>query len=324
MGTWSDIANEISATNKPGGKPDYDGVRRKYLAALKKHTKRNVILYASRWVQGGVPSVPQSVYQITDSDLQGFMETIYGLKGKHLDLILHSPGGDPNATEGIVTYLRSKFNDIRVVVPQFAFSAATMMACAADKIVMGRHSYLGPTDPQMTDGSVSFPAQAALDQFEMALKDCRETKNIGAWAPILPKYGPSMLVQCKNAVALSTELVEGWLQRYMLKDDPKKDVKAERIAKWFSDHGRFKTHGRHIGRSQLRARGLVIENLEDDPVLQDLVLSIYHATTHVFMANPGVIKIIENHQGRALITTMGVISRGGGKPTEASENEDAD
>jgi ClpP class serine protease len=56
------------------------------------------------------------------------MGVFYELKGKDLDLIVHSPGGSPEATEAIVTYLRSKFNDIRVIVPQAAMSAATMLA----------------------------------------------------------------------------------------------------------------------------------------------------------------------------------------------------
>ena len=68
---------------------------------------------------------------------------------KELDLILHSPGGSPSAAEGIVSYLRSRFDDIRVIVPLKAMSAATMVACAANQIVLGKHSFPRPTVPQM-------------------------------------------------------------------------------------------------------------------------------------------------------------------------------
>ena len=55
------------------------------------------------------------------------MEVSQGLEGDGLDLILHSPGGSPEAAEAIVSYLRSRFSHIRVIVPQLAMSAATMI-----------------------------------------------------------------------------------------------------------------------------------------------------------------------------------------------------
>jgi len=45
---------------------------------------------------------------------------------------------------------------------------------------------------------------------------------------------------------------------------------------------------------------LKITNLEDDQVFQDLVLSVFHATTHTFSGTPAV-KIIENHNGKAFV-----------------------
>ncbi|GAI15319.1 unnamed protein product, partial [marine sediment metagenome] len=45
---------------------------------------------------------------------------------------------------------------------------------------------------------------------------------------------------------------------------------------------------------------LEIGNLEDDQDLQDLVLSVFHTTTHTFNATPAV-KIIENHLGKAFV-----------------------
>ena len=81
-------------------------------------------------------------------DLQGFMAAQHELKGPDLDLIVHSPGGSSEAAEQIVRYLRSRYSYIRVIVPLQAMSAGTMIACAADEIVMGRESALGPVDPQ--------------------------------------------------------------------------------------------------------------------------------------------------------------------------------
>ena len=92
---------------------------------------------------------PPSFVSIGEEDTHALMEVTADLEGPDLDLILHSPGGSPEAAEAIVSYLRSRFSHIRVIVPQLAMSAATMISCAADEILLGKHSFLGPTDPQI-------------------------------------------------------------------------------------------------------------------------------------------------------------------------------
>ena len=71
------------------------------------------------------------------NDIQGFMEAIHNVTQTDLDLIIHSPGGSGEAAEAILLYIRSNFRHIRVFVPHMAMSAATMLACGADEIVMG-------------------------------------------------------------------------------------------------------------------------------------------------------------------------------------------
>ena len=302
MPTWSGILKELMESCGEGRVPDFDGVRRKYLVSLYKHTGRNVILYATKWTQPDV--IPGPLISIVDEDLQGIMEVIHHLSGPNLDLIMHSPGGSLTAAESLVLYLRSKFKHIRVIVPQLAMSAATMIACAADAIILGKHSFLGPIDPQVTVstklGQRMIPAQAILDQFELAKRECQDPRKLGAWLPMLDQYGPDLLVQCDHASNLSEELVRGWLEHYMFKKDRDRQAKASRIAKWLADHGHWKSHNRHIPRSVLKRKGLKIEPLEKDQKMQDLVLSVFHATTHTFSVTPAV-KIIENHLGKAFI-----------------------
>src|SRR5579885_82016 len=115
MPTWGEIAKEIAAAQVPGKSPDFDSVRRKYLIQLNAYTKRAVILYSTRFVNPGNAS--PDVLSINDEDLQGLMEVIHGIACKELDLILHSPGGQIDAAEAIVIYLRQKFSHIRVIVP---------------------------------------------------------------------------------------------------------------------------------------------------------------------------------------------------------------
>ena len=275
----------MESSTPPGGLPDFDGIRRQYLLELHQHTHHNVILYAAKFTQAD-PNTPPSLTSIVDEDVQGLMEVVHGLSADPLDLILHSPGGSPEAAEGIVLYLRSKFPHIRVIVPQLAMSAATMIACAANVIVMGKHSFLGPTDPQLLmhtqSGPRLVPAQAILDQFEQAVVECMDPKKLAAWAPMLGMYGPDLLITCRNALAMSKELVERWLTKYMFDADPIGPKKADAISGWLSDHKHFKSHSRHIPRDELAARQVRVEPLEDDQRAQDLVLSVFHATSHVF------------------------------------------
>ena len=259
-------------------------------------------MYASGWLQRG--DAPPAQISITDEDIHALMEVTSGLQGPNLDLILHSPGGSPEAAEGIVAYLRSRFSHIRVIVPQLAMSAATMISCAADEIVMGKHSSLGPTDPQVMLvtplGTSYIPAQAVLDQFDKAQRECSDPAKLSAWLPMLSQYGPALLVQCETALELSRELVSTWLEAYMFRHRDDRAEFARTVSDWLSDHQRFKSHGRHLSRSELSEQGLAVIALEDDDKLQDLGLSVFHATTHTFAATPAV-KIVENHAGSAFI-----------------------
>lgn len=302
MPTWGELLTELKEIKEQIKSPPFDLVRRKYLSKLHEKTGRDVILYATKWTS---PGAPPGEVTITEEDLQGLMEVIHGLTGPSLDLIIHSPGGSAEVTEALVTYIRTKFpEDVRAIVPQSAMSAATMLACSANKIVMGKHSFLGPIDPQFIietrTGVQRVPAQAILDQFDKAKTECQDPRNIGHWLPILEQYGPALLIQCENALELSRSLLAEWLERYMFAGDADANEKAGRIADYLSSHTEFKSHGRHISREMLKTKGLKIEDLEADQELQDLVLSIFHATTHTFSAT-GAVKIVENHNGKAFI-----------------------
>jgi hypothetical protein len=302
MPTWGEILTELKQLEEQGVKPPFDAVRRKYIAATYKKAERNTILYATKWTQAS--DIDPELLSITDEDIQGLTEVIHGLKGPNLDLILHSPGGSPEATEALVSYLRTKFSDIRVIIPQSAMSAATMLACAANRIVMGKHSFISPIDPQLIlhtqVGIQAVPAQAILDQFELAKSECEDPKKLGSWLPILSQYGPALLIQCKNALELSQRLVSEWLKSYMFADRENTDIISSKIAADLANHEEFKSHGRHINRDKAKEMGLTIEDLEEDQEFQGLVLSVFHATTHTFNGTNAV-KIIENHNGKAFI-----------------------
>lgn len=290
MPNWHEILGELKEAGST-----HDVVRRRYIKKLSEITNRNVIIYYSGWLQkpdiGGL--------QVNDADKNGFMTVIHKMERKKgLDLILHTPGGETAATESIVDYLKSMFNnDIRAFVPQLAMSAGTMIACSCKKIIMGLQSSLGPIDPQFH----GVPAHGIVEEFNRAFAEIRVNgAKAAVWQPILAKYSPTLIGECEKAIDWSEKMVKEWLLDNMLSDDPDKESKADKIIKELGDHALNKSHARHLSMEKCKEIGLKILELESNHELQDAVLSIHHACTHTLSAT-NAYKIIENQNGIAFI-----------------------
>src|SRR4249920_3629485 len=72
-----------------------------------------------------------------------------------IDLILHTPGGLVLAAEQIAKALAEHKGRVTVFVPHYAMSGGTLIAMAAQEIVMDRNAVLGPVDPQIGDAAAS-------------------------------------------------------------------------------------------------------------------------------------------------------------------------
>lgn len=298
MPNWNQILSEITQAGST-----YDSVRRRYIAKLHEQTDRNVILYYSGWLQ----KPERTDTEINDGDKNGFMTVIHGLdRSKGLDLILHTPGGEVAATESIIDYLTNMFpDDIRAIVPQIAMSGGTMIACACNEIMMGKHSSLGPIDPHIR----GIPAHGIKEEFETARKEIKEDPTkIPIWQPILAKYPPAFVGECEKAIEWSKEIVIECLMSGMFRDKNKveKEVKekVEKIVSEMGNHAITKSHARHFSADRCREIGLEIRSLEKDQYIQEAVLSIHHACMHTLAATPAC-KLIENHNGVAFIRSAG-------------------
>src|SRR5207244_629779 len=75
-----------------------------------------------------------------------------------LDIVLHTPGGLVLAATQIARAVRGHKGKVTVFVPHYAMSGGTLIALAADEIVMPPHAVLGPVDPQLGN----FPAASLL------------------------------------------------------------------------------------------------------------------------------------------------------------------
>jgi hypothetical protein len=229
----------------------------------------NVIFYASAFLQK--PQVPAPLLSLTHEDVNGLMSVVHGMdRTRPLALMLHTPGGSPEAAESIVDYIRSLFQGFQTIVPTFAFSAGTMVALGSDRIIMGRQSQLGPIDPQFVMGPLSVSAQAVVDQFEMAKAEIVANPMFAhAWAPILASIGPALLQQARNALTYGETTVASWLERYMFKDRAGKAVLSKAVAKHFNDANLHRSHGARIDRDDAEAAGVATTSLEANQELQE-------------------------------------------------------
>lgn len=290
MASITEVLKEIGSVPGP-----LDVIRRKYIKELSDYTGRNTIVYYSGWLskQDAINT------DINDLDMSGFMENVKGLDcSKGLDLIIHTPGGNPMAAESIVKYLRNKFKkDIRVIVPHLAMSAGTMIACSGKSIVMGKHSSLGPIDPQLN----GIPAYNIKKEFEQAKNEVTSNPNsIMYWKIKLEKYPAAFLNMAISSIELAEVLVKEWLGTCMF-DSEKDSEKIDKIIKGLNENEKSKSHGRHFDLEFCDNLGLKIEKLEDDQELQDKVLSIHHAMILTFNNFPAAVKIIENNKDGTMI-----------------------
>ncbi|GAA3703398.1 S49 family peptidase [Terrabacter ginsenosidimutans] len=289
MASWNDLLAEFQARagDDVALQQWLDITRTQAVADVSRlRGDRQVMVYASAFLQK--PSVPSESLMITHEDLNGFMSAIYGMDcTKGLTLVIHTPGGVTNAAETVVAYLRSKFTDIEVIVPAIAMSAGTMISLAANRVIMGRQSQLGPIDPQMVGGGRQASARAITEQFERASGEVLANRDLAhVWAPILSSLGPALLQDAQNALDYSERMVAEWVSKWMFEGDANAEARGQAVAHHFNDASTHKSHGRRIDRDEARRMGVVIEDLEDDQALQTAVLKLYHLMTILFEQSP--------------------------------------
>ncbi|VVB56185.1 Serine dehydrogenase proteinase [uncultured archaeon] len=83
-----------------------------------------------------------------------------------IDLILHTPGGLVLAAEQIASALKRHKGKVTVFIPHYAMSGGSLIAMAADEIVMDPNAVLGPVDPQLGGPQGYYPAVSILKALE--------------------------------------------------------------------------------------------------------------------------------------------------------------
>lgn len=157
-----------------------------------------------------------------------------------IDLVLHTPGGLVLASDQIAYALKRHPGRVTVMVPHYAMSGGTLVALAADEILMDRDAVLGPVDPQL--GSLThgmWPAASILAALD------HDNPNRDDETLILGDMARKAVAQVKATVA---ELLEG----------TREPDEAERLATTLSE-GRW-THDYPIRLDEAKALGLPVDD----------------------------------------------------------------
>lgn len=224
-----------------------------------------------------------------DSLIRQSIEEIAPGKKKHekLTFILETTGGRIEPVERIARTLRHHYKRIEFIVPNFAYSAGTVLVMCGDSIYMDYFSVLGPIDPQIekkTDKKL-LPAIGYLEEYErLVAKSVRGQLSTAELAYLLQRFDPAELYQFKQAKELSVSLLREWLVKYKFKnwrktatrklivDKEMKIRRAEEIANKLNTPNLWHTHGRGIHMDVLR-RNLKLQ-IEDFGTIDELNRSI--------------------------------------------------
>ena len=132
--------------------------RQRLLARLERQRKTRVILLVHRQETMSLLGFPLMRYiDINDSE-DVIRACVMTDPEVPVDLVLHTPGGLVLAATQIARAIRDRKGKVTVFVPHYAMSGGTLIALAADEIVMSSHAVLGPVDPQLGQ----YPAASLL------------------------------------------------------------------------------------------------------------------------------------------------------------------
>jgi len=135
-----------------------ESARQRLIAKIEKETGSRLILLVHRQETMALLGFPIFRY----IDIQDSEEVMRAVRltdpDLPLDLVLHTPGGLVLASTQIACALRKHRAKVRVFVPHYAMSGGTLIALAADEIIMDEHAVLGPVDPQLGE----YPAASLI------------------------------------------------------------------------------------------------------------------------------------------------------------------
>jgi ClpP class serine protease len=222
----------IISTLQPVIKQRYlEASRQRLIAKIERKRGSRVILLVHREETMSLLGFPITRY-IDINDSEQVLRAIHMTDPEvPLDLILHTPGGLVLAATQIARAINKHKGKVTVFVPHYAMSGGTLIALAANQIIMSNHAVLGPVDPQLGQypaasilkvikskpiGEIEDETLILADQSEKAIFQLRQSVK----ALLEPKMGQ------EQAGELSRILTEGtWTHDYPITFEVAEELK---------------------------------------------------------------------------------------------------
>lgn len=234
--------------------------------------------------------------EIERTDVVAMVDLLHNITpGTPVDLLLNSPGGDIDAAEKLSLLIRKRAGKapVRVIVPDFAKSAATLIALGANTILMSDTSELGAIDPQVDVADANghlqtLSAQSYLDAFHLHADNLKNDPDDPVARLMLGKMEPATVRKLERMTERSRSIAEALLGQSMIKDTNQ----AAQIAKQLSDTNRWQSHGQMISHENARGLGLDITYLAPHDQLWTMYWRLY--SLQLWSANDKV-KLFESN-----------------------------
>jgi ClpP class serine protease len=207
-------------------------MRRRALDALSRKRRATIITLIHRQESMSLLGFPIFRY-IDIDDAEGVLRAIAETPAERgIEIILHTPGGMVLAAQQIAMALLDHPGRVTAVVPHYAMSGGTLIALAADEIVIDPHAALGPVDPQLGQ----YPAASLIEVAEMP--GDHEDQTL-----IMADVGRKAIVQVRG-------FTERMLARRMPAEQAREAARLLATGTWTHDHP--------LGQHELRVLGLPV------------------------------------------------------------------
>jgi ClpP class serine protease len=271
--------------------PNSAVIRQELIKKIQEKLGTKLIVYTSN-PNHPVPSIMIHDVPLFEDLLRSVAESSKGC------LMINSPGGDANAAEKLLMMCRQRFTEeFNVIVPDYAKSAATMIALGSDKIMMGYLAELGPIDPQLQTspipGGEVIPARSFIDGLDMIRNKVKKDGDpVQMYLPMLSQIRPEVLAICQRAIDDARTFAEKWLKNYMLKNDYKQ---ATAVAEMLSTGEAYKSHGKVIDFNEAKnVLKLNVEKIDEKSQLWSHIWELYCRSMQQLHMSRAAAKLFES------------------------------
>jgi hypothetical protein len=218
--------------------------------------------------------------------------------GRNLTIVLTTVGGIVEVVQRVVAIIRHHYDLVNFVIPDYAYSAGTVMVMSGDAIYMDYFSRLGPIDPQIERGERLVPALGYCERYQELIKESVNRQLTDAeLAVLISSFDQAELHQYEQARDLSVSLLEDWLPRYKFKNWDRtearglpvtpemKKERANEIALALNDTKKWHSHAAGVSAEVLRGElNLKIDDLDGD---KKQAVDNYHSLLEDYIGKRG-------------------------------------